>query len=134
MLHCDHRLKWGVPVPEDPSQTIYVWLDALINYLTVCGYPGEVRNWPPDCHVIGKDILKFHAIYWPSFLMGAGIDLPKKILCHSHWTVNDEKMSKSKGNVVDPNELAENLATHEGLHFIKKCNYDISVFKNSDAF
>ena len=111
-------MQWGIPVPEDPSQTVYVWLDALINYLTVCGYPNQdfKKNWSPDCHVIGKDILKFHAIYWPSFLMAAGLDLPKKILCHSHWTVNDEKMSKSKGNVINPNELANNLATHEGMY------------------
>ena len=76
-----------------------------------------MNNWPPNCHVIGKDILKFHAIYWPSFLMAAGLDLPEKILCHSHWTVNDEKMSKSKGNVINPNKLAEKLATHEGLRY-----------------
>ena len=63
------RLQWGIPVPNDPSQTIYVWLDALANYLTVSGYPENLENWPPNCHVIGKDILKFHAIYWPSFLM-----------------------------------------------------------------
>ena len=110
------RLQWGIPVPEDPSQTIYVWLDALINYLTVVGYP-NMKIWPPDCHVIGKDILKFHAIYWPSFLLAANLELPRKILCHSHWTVNEEKMSKSKGNVVDPNSVAEEFATHEGLRY-----------------
>ena len=111
------RLSWGIPVPDDPSQTIYVWLDALVNYLTVAGYPHELSCWPPDCHVIGKDILKFHAIYWPSFLMALDLPLPRQILCHSHWTVNDEKMSKSKGNVVDPNELAEKIASHEGLRY-----------------
>ena len=111
------RLKWGIPVPNDSTQTIYVWLDALVNYMTVCGYPDEMTNWPPDCHVIGKDILKFHAVYWPSFLLAAGLELPKQIFCHSHWTVNGEKMSKSKGNVVDPVQLAENLATFEGLRY-----------------
>ncbi len=114
------RLKWGIPVPGDDSQTIYVWLDALVNYLTVAGYPDLdriKRSWPPDCHVIGKDILKFHAIYWPSFLMAAGLELPRRILCHSHWMVNDEKMSKSKGNVINPNDLMEKF-TSEGLRYI----------------
>lgn len=84
-----------------------MWLDALVNYLTVSGYPNELRIWPPDCHVIGKDIINFHAIYWPAFLMAAGLEPPKTILCHSHWTVNDVKMSKSKGNVVNPHDLIE---------------------------
>ncbi|XP_072914341.1 methionine--tRNA ligase, mitochondrial [Hemitrygon akajei] len=97
------RLKWGIPVPGDPTQTIYVWLDALVNYLTVAGYP-EVQNLPAMHHVIGKDILKFHAVYWPAFLMAAGLPLPKQIYVHSHWTVNGQKMSKSLGNVVDPTE------------------------------
>ena len=110
------RLKWGIPVPNDPSQTIYVWLDALTNYLTVAGYPDHLKNWPPSCHVIGKDILKFHAIYWPGFLMAAGLDPPESILCHSHWMVGDEKMSKSKGNVIDPNMLMDQVS-EEGLRY-----------------
>ncbi|XP_055499710.1 methionine--tRNA ligase, mitochondrial [Leucoraja erinacea] len=97
------RLKWGIPVPADSTQTIYVWLDALVNYLTVAGYP-EDQNLPALHHIIGKDILKFHAIYWPAFLMAAGLQLPKQIYVHSHWTVNGQKMSKSRGNVVDPME------------------------------
>lgn len=75
------RIYWGIPVPDDHSQVIYVWLDALVNYLTVAGYPNRkllAKTWPPDVHVIGKDILRFHAIYWPSFLMAAELDLPKK--------------------------------------------------------
>ncbi|KAK6195372.1 hypothetical protein SNE40_000819 [Patella caerulea] len=96
------RLTWGIPVPNDPTQTIYVWLDALVNYLTVTGYPNVSSRWPPDCQIIGKDILRFHAVYWPAFLMAAGLELPKKLLCHSHWTVDDTKMSKSIGNVVNP--------------------------------
>lgn len=87
---------WGIQVPDDPEQTIYVWLDALSNYLV------NGKNLP-DVHVIGKDILKFHAIYWPAFLLAAGLDLPKRILVHGHWKVSQEKMSKSLGNVVDPN-------------------------------
>ncbi|KAG1683166.1 Methionine--tRNA ligase, mitochondrial [Nymphon striatum] len=97
------RLNWGVSVPNDPDHTVYVWLDALINYLTVVGYPNKpIYKWPPDCQVIGKDILKFHAIYWPAFLIAANLEPPRNILCHSHWLAKNEKMSKSKGNVVDP--------------------------------
>ncbi|XP_007889106.1 methionine--tRNA ligase, mitochondrial [Callorhinchus milii] len=100
-----NRLKWGIPVPGDSTQTIYVWLDALVNYLTVAGYPQDHSYWWPAAHhVVGKDILKFHAIYWPAFLMAAGLHLPKQIYVHSHWTVNGQKMSKSLGNVVDPLE------------------------------
>ena len=101
------RLTWGIPVPNDPSQTVYVWLDALLNYLTMTGYPNaspERTNplWPPNVQVIGKDIIRFHTIYWPAFLMAVDLPLPKKFLCHAHWTMNREKMSKSLGNVVDP--------------------------------
>lgn len=101
------RLGWGIPVPNDDSQTIYVWLDALVNYLTHAGYPfadgkGVGTEWPPDVQVIGKDILKFHCIYWPAFLMALDLPLPKHILTHAHWTMNRSKMSKSAGNVVNP--------------------------------
>lgn len=109
------RLSWAIPVPNDESQTIYVWLDALVNYLTVAGYP-DAKQWPPDLHVIGKDILKFHAIYWPAFLMAVGMEPPRRILCHSHWTISDEKMSKSKGNVVDPFKKALEFSP-EGLRY-----------------
>uniref|UniRef100_UPI00398EDB4B methionine--tRNA ligase, mitochondrial n=1 Tax=Pristiophorus japonicus TaxID=55135 RepID=UPI00398EDB4B len=98
-----NRLKWGIPVPGDSTHTIYVWLDALVNYLTVAGYPEDHNHWWPTAHhIVGKDILKFHAIYWPAFLMAAGLQLPKQIYVHSHWTVNGQKMSKSLGNVIDP--------------------------------
>jgi methionyl-tRNA synthetase len=80
------RLRWGVPVPGDDSQVIYVWLDALVNYLTVAGYP-ELKTWPA-VHVIGKDILKFHGIYWPAFLIASGLEPPKKLIVHSHWLVS----------------------------------------------
>ncbi|EJT97475.1 hypothetical protein DACRYDRAFT_91729 [Dacryopinax primogenitus] len=104
------RLGWGVPVPDDPEHTVYVWLDALVNYLTVTGYPWDgdtsslAHGWPADVQVVGKDIVKFHAIYWPAFLMAVGLDLPKQILAHAHWTMDRKKMSKSEGNVADPNE------------------------------
>nr|XP_026489595.1 methionine--tRNA ligase, mitochondrial [Vanessa tameamea] len=104
------RVHWAVRVPDDEEQSIYVWLDALINYLTVCGYPDEEqlmsrRAWPADVHVVGKDILKFHGIYWPAFLMAARWQPPRRLVCHSHWTVDGSKMSKSLGNVVAPRSV-----------------------------
>tara|TARA_R110002003_G_scaffold97_23_gene7939 strand:- start:6084 stop:6968 length:885 start_codon:yes stop_codon:yes gene_type:complete len=101
------RLTWGIRVPGDDTQTIYVWLDALVNYITKAGYPWapgreSVGGWPADCQVIGKDIVRFHCIYWPAFLMALGLPLPKQILSHAHWTLGGSKMSKSTGRVVDP--------------------------------
>lgn len=96
------RLTWGIPVPDDSSQTIYVWLDALVNYITAAGYPDTTKLWPADIHVIGKDIVRFHCIYWPAFLMAAGLELPKQVVTHAHWTMDNFKMSKSRGNVADP--------------------------------
>ncbi|KRT86848.1 tRNA synthetase, partial [Oryctes borbonicus] len=115
------RVHWGIKVPDDETQTVYVWLDALVNYLTVAGYPSIEdekfkRIWPPDVQVIGKDILKFHGIYWPAFLMAADLEPPKTILCHSHWTVDDQKMSKSKNNVVCPIQTSETYTT-DGLRY-----------------
>ena len=101
------RLNWGIRVPNDESQTIYVWIDALMNYATRAGYPftpgkeGE-KGWPPDLQVIGKDIMRFHCVYWPALLMALGLPLPKRILSHAHWTMSKKKMSKSEGNVVNP--------------------------------
>ncbi|KAE8147685.1 tRNA synthetases class I (M)-domain-containing protein [Aspergillus avenaceus] len=101
------RLSWGIPVPGDETQTIYVWLDALVNYLTKAGYPfppGQEGNlgWPADVHVVGKDIVRFHCVYWPAFLMALDLPVPRNVLVHGHWTINHEKMSKSTGNVVNP--------------------------------
>lgn len=102
------RLDWGIRVPGDENHTIYVWVDALVNYLTKAGFPnwtsGEENKggWPASLHVIGKDILRFHGVYWPAMLLAAGIALPKKILSHGHWTMGGKKMSKSLGNVVNP--------------------------------
>ncbi|XP_071838638.1 methionine--tRNA ligase, mitochondrial-like [Apostichopus japonicus] len=109
------RLEWGIPVPGDDSQTIYVWLDALINYITVCGYPDNISGWP-GINIVGKDILKFHAIYWPAFLMAAGLDPPQSIVCHSHWTMDSFKMSKSRGNVVDPFNQLKKFSS-DGLRY-----------------
>lgn len=114
------RLNWGIQVPSDPSQTIYVWLDALTNYLTVVGYPAtdgtSLRRWPIDCQVLGKDIVRFHAVYWPAFLSGLSLSLPKRLICHSHWLVESLKMSKSRGNVVDPLQESTKL-TQDGLRY-----------------
>lgn len=112
------RVHWAIRVPNDESHSIYVWLDALVNYLTCSGYPNDEfkANWPPTLHVIGKDILKFHGIYWPAFLIAADIEPPKGLLVHSHWTVDDVKMSKSKMNVVDPNERSSRY-TKDGLRY-----------------
>ncbi|TFL06711.1 tRNA synthetases class I (M)-domain-containing protein [Pterulicium gracile] len=102
------RLAWGVPVPGDPEHTIYVWIDALMVYLSGVGYPWTAgahnAAWPANVQVIGKDILRFHALYLPAMLQAVGLPLAQSILCHAHWTVNGRKMSKSVGNVVDPFE------------------------------
>jgi len=105
--------SWGIPVPDDEGHVIYVWIDALTNYLTATGFPDEqacMEHWPADVHLIGKDILRFHAVYWPCMLMAAGLPLPKRIFAHGWWTVNGQKMSKSLGNALRPADL---LATHD---------------------
>ena len=103
-------LNWGVPVPGDEDQVIYVWLDALTNYITAVGFPDDTNTmaqyWPADLHLIGKDITKFHAIYWPAMLMSADLALPKQVYGHGFITVEGQKISKSLGNVIDPLALA----------------------------
>jgi methionyl-tRNA synthetase len=104
--------KWGVPVPNDPAHIMYVWLDALTNYITAVGYPDVDsdmfgRYWPAELHVVGKDILRFHTVYWHAFLMAAGVAPPKRVFAHGWWTVEGEKMSKSLGNVIDPLKLVD---------------------------
>ena len=106
------RLKWGVPVPWDHSQVIYVWIDALLNYYTALSYarPGEdltERFWPASVHLIGKDILKFHAVIWPALLMAAGIEVPQKVAIHGYLLLGEHKMSKSLGNVIEPFHVTE---------------------------
>jgi len=103
-------VKWGIPVPFDPKHTVYVWFDALVNYISALGYLSDDdtkfrRYWPADVHLIGKDILRFHAIIWPAILMALNIPLPKTVLAHGFWTIKGGKISKSKGNKVDPHEL-----------------------------
>ncbi|KAG6861487.1 hypothetical protein C0995_015914 [Termitomyces sp. Mi166 len=106
------RLSWGIPVPGDPAQTIYVWFDALLVYLSGIGHPwdgdkGLKAGWPVDLQIIGKDILRFHAFYLPAILQALGLPLQDRLLTHAHWTVDQQKMSKSVGNVADPFEAIE---------------------------
>src|SRR5215210_871070 len=113
---------WGVPVPGSPDHVMYVWVDALTTYMTGVGYPdleGEfARYWPADVHLIGKDIVRFHAVYWPAFLMSANLPLPKQVYAHGFLLARGEKMSKSLGNVVDPMELAERFGVDALRYFL----------------
>ncbi len=112
---------WGVPVPDDEKHVMYVWVDALTNYITGLGYPDENaekwRFWPADAHIIGKDIVRFHAIYWPAFLMSAGIELPKRVFGHGFLFNRGEKMSKSLGNVIDPFTMVEHYGLDQVRYF-----------------
>ncbi len=110
-------VKWGVPVPFDTDQTVYVWFDALINYATVAGYGTErfATDWPADLHLIGKDITRFHGVIWPAMLMALDLPLPRRIFAHGFWNFEGEKMSKSLGNVVDPAALLDNLGRLIGI-------------------
>ena len=112
--------EWGVPVPGSPGHVMYVWVDALTNYLTGAGYPapGYEARWPADLHLIGKDIVRFHAVYWPAFLMSAGLALPRQVFGHGFLLHRGEKMSKSVGNVVDPIELADRFGVDALRYFL----------------
>ncbi len=113
--------SWGVPVPGDPKHVMYVWVDALTNYLTGTGYPDETAArapyWPADAHIIGKDISRFHAVFWPAFLMSAGLPLPRQIVVHGFLFNRGEKMSKSVGNVISPTTLAEHYGVDALRYF-----------------
>ncbi|MGH6702379.1 MAG: methionine--tRNA ligase [Bradyrhizobium sp.] len=112
---------WGVKVPNDPDHVMYVWVDALTNYVTGVGFPDEHdanwRYWPADVHIIGKDIIRFHAVYWPAFLLSAGIALPRRVYAHGFLFNRGEKMSKSVGNVVDPFNLADQYGVDQMRYF-----------------
>jgi len=116
------KLNWGIPCPIQKEHTIYVWVDALLNYISAIGYPfGKEKFsffWPADVQIVGKDILKFHAIIWPSILMALGLKLPKIVFAHGWWKVNNEKMSKSKGNVIDPKEITEKYGADPLRYFL----------------
>jgi methionyl-tRNA synthetase len=114
---------WGVKVPGSENHVMYVWLDALTNYLTGVGYPDADADayknfWPADVHVIGKDVVRFHAVYWPAFLMSAGLPLPKQVFGHGHVLLRGEKMSKSRGNVVDPDSLIDAFGVDAVRYFL----------------
>jgi len=117
-------LSWGIPVPGDEKHTLYVWFDALINYLTVVDYGKNSEKfdvfWPSVHHLVGKDILLFHSVLWPGMLLAAGLSLPKRIFAHGWWTVDGEKMSKSRGNVVDPQVMIEKYGLDRFRYFIMR--------------
>ena len=119
-----NKLTWGIPVPDDEDQVIYVWCDALTNYLsavaTVDGDDIKSDVWPADVHVVGKDIVKFHAVYWPAMLLSAGLALPKTILVHGHISIDHQKISKSLGNVVLPDELVSEVGADALRYFYLK--------------
>ncbi len=113
---------WGIPVPDAPGHVMYVWVDALTNYITGVGYPDEQSElfrkfWPADLHVIGKDIIRFHTVYWPAFLMSAGLDVQHRVFAHGFLTVDGQKMSKSLGNVIDPFHLVETFGADAVRYF-----------------
>lgn len=116
--------KWGIPVPGDSKHIIYVWLDALTNYISALGFPDKEKDfknfWPADLHMVGKDITKFHAIYWPAFLMAAGIELPKQIVSHGWWLNEGEKISKSLGNVIDPVALVKDYGLDQVRYYLMR--------------
>ena len=115
--------NWGIPVPGNADHIMYVWLDALTNYITGVGYPDEGSEsfktyWPADLHVIGKDILRFHTIYWPAFLMSAGLPLPKRVFAHGFLNVEGQKMSKSLGNVLSPEAIVEEFGLDQLRYYL----------------
>ncbi len=114
--------KWGIQVPDDPDHIMYVWIDALTNYITAAGYPDEesesFKAFWPGLHMVGKDILRFHAVYWPAFLMAAGLEVPARVFAHGWWTNEGQKISKSLGNVIVPGDLVETYGLDPVRYFL----------------
>ena len=114
--------SWGVPVPANSRHVMYVWIDALTNYITALGYPEQTPDlanyWPNAMHMVGKDIIRFHCVYWPAFLMAADLPVPRRIFAHGWWTVEGQKMSKSLGNAIDPNTLVEKYGLDQLRYFM----------------
>lgn len=130
------NVSWGIPVPDDPGHTLYVWFDALINYLT---YGEEEKCWPADVHVLGKDNQRFHAIFWPAMLKSAGYELPKTILVHDFISLNGKKVSKSLGNVILPSELTEKYGVDGTRYYFLKYgpltnDIDITLEKITEVY
>ncbi|MFL6281481.1 MAG: methionine--tRNA ligase [Vicinamibacterales bacterium] len=118
-------IKWGIPFPGDPEHVIYVWMDALTNYISALGFGSADhalfdRYWPADIHLIGKDIVRFHAVYWPAFLMAAGVELPKRVVGHGFWLRDQQKISKSLGNVVRPYNIIEDFGTDALRYYVTR--------------
>jgi len=114
--------SWGIPVPGDEKHIMYVWLDALTNYITECGYP-DINNplwkyWPADLHMVGKDIIRFHCVFWPAFLLSAGLPAPRRVFAHGWWTSEGQKISKSLGNAVDPVEMVDSYGLDPVRYFL----------------
>ena len=117
--------NWGIAVPDDEKHIMYVWLDALTNYITATGFPDEEQNlyrkfWPASLHMVGKDILRFHAVYWPAFLLAADLQPPKRVFAHGWWTNEGQKISKSLGNVIDPVQLIETYGLDQVRYFLMR--------------
>lgn len=117
--------SWGIQVPDSEEHIMYVWLDALTNYISALGFASQddskyKKYWPANAHVVGKDILRFHAVYWPAFLMSAGIDLPTSIIAHGWWTNEGQKISKSIGNVINPKELVDEFGLDQVRYFMMR--------------
>lgn len=115
--------RWGIPVPGDPDHIMYVWLDALMNYVSALGWPEDPDGlyetfWPADIHMVGKDILRFHAVYWPAFLLSAGLPVPGRVFAHGWWTNEGQKISKSLGNTIDPVALVEKYGLDQTRYFL----------------
>lgn len=134
-------ITWGIDVPDAPGHVVYVWLDALTNYISALGYPDETQDlkdfWPANVHMVGKDITRFHAVYWPAFLMAADIEPPKAVVAHGWWTNEGQKISKSVGNVIDPLALIDEFGLDQLRYFMCRevifgndGNYSRDVFVN----
>ena len=116
--------KWGIPVPDDPAHVMYVWFDALTNYITAAGFPDDEARfrqyWPADVHLMGKEIVRQHTVYWPAFLIAAGLELPKRVIGHGWWLMNEAKMSKSLGNVVQPQGYVDRFGVDALRYFVMR--------------
>ena len=115
-------VEWGIQVPMDPTHTIYVWIDALLNYITALGYEDDMQKfqkyWPANVHIIGKEILWFHGVIWPAILMSLKIDLPFKVFAHGWWTIEGQKISKSLGNAIDPTSIIQSYGADAYRYFL----------------
>ena len=126
--------KWGIQVDFDPGHVVYVWIDALSNYITKLGFPDEAgglfaRYWPADFHVVGKEIVRFHSVIWPALLMSMGVELPKSVFGHGWWTAEGEKISKSKGNMIDPGQYIDEFGSDQIRYFVLR---EISFGQDGD--